>query len=72
MSRGIDMSDEDIQKVAQAVYDMLYNDIQEIKQNIYSSMSQLSAIQSEVHSEGQNTRSIVRSIEGKMYNLRRV
>jgi hypothetical protein len=67
------MSDEDIQRIAQAVYDMLYNDLQQMKQEIEQTVySAQNSIASEVSSQGINTRSEIRSIQGQMYNLRRV
>ncbi|HUV85185.1 MAG TPA: hypothetical protein VMV86_05700 [Methanosarcinales archaeon] len=67
------MSDEDIQRIANAVYDMICNDLQQIKQEIEQTVySAQSSIVNEVSSQAHNTRSAIRSIEGQMYNLRRV
>ncbi len=67
------MSDEDIQRIAQAVYDMMYNDLQQMKQEIEQTVySAQSSIVGEVSSQARNTRSDISSIQGQLYNLRRV
>jgi BMFP domain-containing protein YqiC len=68
----IDMNDEDIQKIAQCVYDMICNDLQQMKRDIEQAIySAQNSIVNEVSTQGHNTRSSIRNIEGQMYNLRR-
>lgn len=67
------MSDEDIQRIAQAVYDMMFNDLQQIKQEIEQTVySAQNSIMNEVSSQARTTRSDISSIQGQLYNLRRV
>lgn len=67
------MSDEDIQRIAQAVYDMMFNDLQQMKQEIEQTVySAQSSIVNEVSSQSRTTRSDISSIQGQLYNLRRV
>ena len=66
------LTEEDKQDIAQRVYDMLYNDIQEIKQNVYSSLSSMSQVTNDVRSEGSQIRSAVSSIQGQIYSIKEV
>lgn len=67
------MKDEDIKKIAEYLYDLISNDIQNIKHEIISEIRSVeSTTQQAVNSGVSNVNSNIRSIEGQMYNLRRV
>jgi hypothetical protein len=68
------MTDDEIQKVAQTVHDMMFNEVIELKlnlENIIYNMQNL--IVNEVSQQGNNTRSEVRNsingISGQLYSI---
>jgi predicted Zn-dependent protease len=66
------LTEEDKQDIAQRVYDMMYNDIQEIKQNVYSALSSMSQVSNDVRSEGSQIRSAVSSVHSQLYSIKEV
>lgn len=67
------MEDKDIQKIAEYLYELLSNDIQDIKYEIISEIRSVESVTQQAVSNGiNNVNGSIRSIEGQMYNLRRV
>lgn len=67
------MEDKDIQKIAEYLYELLANDIQDIKHEIIEEIRSIElATQRTVSSGVDRINSNIGSIEGQMYNLRRV
>ena len=67
------MEDKDIQKIAECLYELLANDIQDIKHEIIAEVRGIElATQRTVSNGMSNINSNIGSVEGQMYNLRRV
>ena len=67
------MEDKDIQKIAEYLYELLSNDIQDIKHEIISEIRSVESVTQQAVNNGiNNVNGSIRSIEGQMYNLRRV
>jgi len=67
------MEDKDIQKIVEQLHELLLNDIQEIKYELISEIRSVeSATQQNVTNGVSCLNRNLKSIEGQMYNLRRV
>lgn len=67
------MEDKDIQKIAEYLYELLASDIQDIKHEIIEEIRSVElATQRTVSNGMSNINNNIGSIEGQMYNLRRV
>ncbi|HHX63153.1 MAG TPA: hypothetical protein GX707_20945 [Epulopiscium sp.] len=67
------MEDKDIQKIAEYLYELISNDMQDIKHEIIEEIRGIELATQRTVSNGMNNiNSNIGSIEGQMYNLRRV
>jgi len=69
----VTVEDKDIQKIAEYLYELISNDMQDIKHEIIEEIRGIELATQRTVSNGMNNiNSNIGSIEGQMYNLRRV
>ena len=67
------VEDKDIQKIAEYLYELISNDMQDIKHEIIEEIRGIELATQRTVSNGMNNiNSNIGSIEGQMHNLRRV